>query len=211
MDAKLQGEGPRVRIPLNPTISFIVATHREDRPLARCLSSIAGQLEPGDEVIVVCDVHDGPLPGVEARVAAYGSQFRCLSLDAGHHCYGHCQHNYAMTQARGDYIHLNDDDDVWAEGAAQKMRTTAKAFPGKVLLFRFVSYIGRVIYWTNPGRMERDYIGGHCLVTPNDQTKLGRFGCQYNGDYDWIEQTVNNFGGPDEAIWVDDIVAYARP
>ena len=148
---------------------------------------------------------------MEATVAQYGPQFRTLSLDAGHHCYGHCQHNYAMTQAKGDYIHLNDDDDIWTPDAATHMRTAAKAFPGRVLLFRFASYIGRVIYWTHVGHFERDYIGGHCLVTPNDQSKLGRFACQYNGDFDWIEQTVSNFGGPQEAVWVNELVAIARP
>lgn len=188
-----------------------MATHREDRPLARCLDSIAPQLAPGDEVIVALDTHDGMLPGVEARVTAYGSQFRTVSLDAGHHCWGHCQHNLALTQAKGDYIHLNDDDDVWEPDAAANIRTAAKAFPSKVLLFRFVSYIGRQVFWDRVGHMERDFIGGHCLVVPNVQTKIGRFRCQYNGDYDWIESTVNAFGGPENAIWLTDIIARARP
>lgn len=160
---------------------------------------------------MVLDVHDAPLPGVQALVTAYGSQYRTLSLDAGHHCWGHCQHNYAITQAHGDYIHLNDDDDVWAPDAAKNMRTCAKAYPGRVLLFRFVSYVGRVTYWVKVGQMERNYIGGHCMVIPNVPEKIGKFTCEYSGDYDWIEQTVNAFGGPQQAIWISDVVAFARP
>ena len=160
---------------------------------------------------MVGDTLDGRLPGVESLVESLGPAFKYLSLDAGHHCWGHCQHNYAMTLAQGDYIHLNDDDDVWTEDAAATMRMAATTFPGKVLLFRFRSYIGHTLYWTQVGRMERDFIGGHCLVTPNVQSKIGRFACQYNGDYDWIEQTVNAFGGPEQAVWINHVIALARP
>jgi len=139
------------------------------------------------------------------------AHFRFEPYDAGHHCWGHCVVNNALTKATGDFIHLNDDDDVWTENAVSYMRRGHAAWPDKVMLFRFQSYYGRVVYWTQVGRMERDWIGGHCVVAPNDQSKLGRFTCAYNGDYDYIEQTVNNFGGPERAIWVHDIVAIARP
>ena len=119
--------------------------------------------------------------------------------------------NHALTLATGDYIHLNDDDRVWADNAVDLMSGGTRIWPNRVLLFRFQSYYGRQVYWVKAGHFQRDWIGGHCLVTPNDQAKLGRFTCEYNGDFDYIEQTVNAFGGPSEAIWISDIVAIARP
>jgi len=147
------------------------------------------------------------LPGVEALTTGLG--LRYLSLDAGHHCFGHCQHNYAITQAKGDYIHLNDDDDIWTPDAVSLMRRGAQTWPGKVLLFRFQSYYGRQIFWSQAGRLERDTIGGHCVVTPNVPGKIGKFTDAYNGDFDYIEGTVNGFGN--DPIWINAIVAIARP
>ena len=174
------------------------------------MNSIAEQLAPGDEVIVVGDTHDYPLPGVESTVREYGKQFLYLAHDAGHHCFGHCQHNVGLAAAQSDYIHMNDDDDVWTPDAAALMRKGATVFPGSVLLFRFRSFTG-TIYWERVGLMERNHIGGHCLVTPNVDGKVGRFTEDYTGDFDWIESTVNAFGGATKAIWISDIVAIARP
>lgn len=195
-----------------PTLSLIVPTHREDRPLRRCLDSVAGQLGPADEVIVVGDTFDAPLPGVESLVASYGPRYRYVAHDAGCHDYGHSQVNYGLTLATGDYIHLNDDDDVWTSDALAAFRTAIGwqwAEP-RPFLFRFQSWVGPV-FWAELGHFERNWIGGHCLLFPNDQARIGRFGAQYNGDFDFVEQTVNFYGGHQRAIWMDQVIAVARP
>lgn len=192
------------------TFSLLVPTHREDRPLARCLSSVCDQLNPGDEVIVVGDTHDGPLPGVEYLVYSYGSQFKYLPHDAGHHCWGHCQLDAGLAIAKGDYYHCNDDDDIWSPDALDMMRIGVGTFPDKALLFRFRSQFGTV-YWDTLGGLERNHIGGHCLVAPRVPGKVGKFTCEYNGDYDYVASAVEAFGGPREAIWLTDLVAFARP
>lgn len=194
-----------------PVLTLIVPTHREDRPLARCLDSVRASLRPRDEVIVVGDTHSTPLPAVERLVQSYGKRFRYLAHDAGHHCYGHCQINAALEQAKGDLIHCNDDDDVWAEGALDAFRA---ACPSKKTaqprLFRFKSYHGGV-YWHTRGYLQRDHIGGHCLLVPNVPGKVGRFACAYNGDFDWIRSTLDLWGGDGAAVWHDEIVCIARP
>lgn len=192
------------------SFSFIVPTHREDRPLSRCLASIQYQLDPSDEVIVVGDTHDGPLPGVEARVRDYGPQFRYLSLDAGHHCFGHCPLNYAISEAQGGYIHCNDDDDVWTPDAVAHMRKGVQLYPELALLFRFRSYHG-LDFWDIVGNMERHHIGGHCLVTPNVPGKVAQWTCDYTGDFDYVANTVEAFGGVQKAVWINEFVARARP
>lgn len=192
------------------TISFIVPTHREDRPLKRCLDSIAPQLRRRDEVIVCGDVLDGRLPGVEWLVKEYGHQFHYVSFRGAEHTYGHEQINHALTKATGDYISINDDDDVWAPNAAELIRKAADIWPGKPFLFRFRSYVG-VTFWQQAGWFERNHIGGHCLVAPNVPEKLGCWAPEYSGDFDWLESTLAFYGGATGAIWLDDLIAVARP
>ena len=193
---------------MNDSVTFIVATHRDDRPLARCLHSIAYQMGPNDEVIVVGDTLESELAETQKIVSSFGSSFRYLPYNAGHHCWGHCQHNYAITQAQGEYIHLNDDDDVWTQNARHDIARAMKTWPGQLFLFRFKSYFG-TIFWENPGLMARNHIGGHCMVVPNDQDKIGKFTCEYSGDFDWIRDTHLNYS--ERAIWIDAILAQARP
>jgi glycosyltransferase involved in cell wall biosynthesis len=195
-----------------PSISFLVPTHRADRPLERCLDSIAPQLGPYDEVLVIGDTLDGPLPSVEALIRQnYDSRFRYLAHDAGHHCWGHCQLNYGLAFAKGDWIHANDDDDIWTPGAAQAMRAGILGSGGQPLLFRFVSYVNRMPIWIERGRFERNWIGGHCLVYPNDPDRMGHYADIYNGDFDMLESTVNFYGGPEQAVWREEILCIARP
>ena len=194
-----------------PTLSLVVPTHREDRPLKRCLDSVSDQLCKGDEVIVVGDTCDGSLPAVEALVQSYGPRYRYVAHDAGLHDWGHSQLNCGIALAQGDYIHCQDDDDVWTPAALATFRRWVQRLtaPGPIL-FRFRSYLGP-IFWVSPGLFARNWIGGHCLLAPNDEHRLGQWGAAYNGDYDYVEQTVNYYGGPTQVVWSADIIAVARP
>lgn len=191
-------------------LSFLIPTHREDRPLARALNSIVGQLSPYDEVLVIGDIADGPLPRVERLVARYGPRFKYLPFDAGRHTYGHDQLNWGLTQAQGDYIHVSDDDDVWTPTAAQAMRRAISEAPGVPHLMRFRAHFG-LIFWDELGVIRRDHIGGHCLLAPNLPGKVGRWGAEYSGDYEYVRSTIDLHGGNESVVWDIDIVAVARP
>lgn len=193
-----------------PSISFLVPTHREDRPLYRCLESIYKQLGPHDEVIVIGDITDRAMPMVERLVASYGTQFKYLSHTTGQHTYGHDQLNYGIEHAKGDWLHCNDDDDVWTPGCVDIMRSAAIESKDRPILFRFLSYHG-IIFWVERGMFEYERVGGHCLFTPNISGKVGKWTSRYQGDWDYIESTVNLHGGPESIIWREEIVAVARP
>ena len=76
-DSSTNGEAAKTEpnysddIPSAPTFTFLIPTHREDRPLQRCLDSLAPQLLPGDEVYVIGDTCNGPLPKVRSLVESY--------------------------------------------------------------------------------------------------------------------------------------------
>lgn len=193
-----------------PTLSILIPT--AGRPeLRRALAAIRPQLKHGDEVIVIGDTADGPLPLTESIVADFGKPYRYVSFDGGGHDFGHSQLNYGMTLAKGDYIHVSDDDDIHTPNALATFRLMASAVPKPVpFLFRFRSHAG-MIFWHQPGLFARNWIGGHCLLAPNVKGKLGVWTPQYNGDFDYVEGTVNHYGGPQHAVWRDEIVAVARP
>lgn len=193
-----------------PTISFLVPTHREDRPLKRCLDSIVDQLGVSDEVIVIGDTHDGRMPAVERLVESYDHRFRYLSLDAGRHSWGHDQLNLGLESARGTWIHCNDDDDVWAPGAVKIMREMANVSVDHPILFRFLSYHG-LVFWAQRGLFAYERVGGHCLLTPNIPGKVGRWEPHYQGDWSYVSSTVALLGGEERIVWDDRIVVVARP
>jgi hypothetical protein len=192
---------------VEPTLAVLVPTAGRTS-LARLLGSIARQQRvPGDEVLVLGDTLDGPLPHVE-RMASVVPGASYIEVNTGHHCYGHCQLTEGLKLAAADWLTFNDDDDVYLPGAFAVIRRAIRQQPyPRPLLFRFVSRLG-VIFWFTPSLHEGN-VGGHCLVVPNVHAKLGTWTCRYEGDYDFVEETVKRWGGDVE--WREEIIARARP
>lgn len=186
-------------------LSIIVPTPDGDG-LDNLFASLDGQLFDRDEVIVVGDVHDGPLPDVARRVTERGH--RWIALDAGHHCWGHCQINHGIAQATGEYLVFIDDDDVFARGAlAAIRRAIGEQTAPRPLMFKFFAErLGRTLPETHD--VIESAIGGHCLVAPNVPGRLGQWTCRYGGDFDWIVSTLAHW--PDGPAWYDDVIALAR-
>lgn len=187
------------------SLSIIVPTPDGDG-LDNLFASLDGQLFDRDEVIIVGDVHDGPLPDVARRVTERGH--RWIELDAGHHCWGHCQINHGIAQATGEYLVFIDDDDVFARGALAAIRRAIGEQPQpRPLMFKFfAARLGRTLPETHA--VVESAIGGHCLVAPNAPGRLGQWSCRYGGDFDWIVSTLACW--PEGPAWYDDVIALAR-
>jgi glycosyltransferase involved in cell wall biosynthesis len=188
-------------------------TPGQGRPLKRCLRSIASQpLLPGDEVLVVGDTTDGPLPDVEALVKDFGPQYRYLPCPGPDgHDFGHTQLNLAWAEASGDYLVAQDDDDVFTEGAFDAIRAAAEANPGRPLMFRFVTRF-RTLVWGASPVLAQDHVGGHCFVVPNRKEYLGTWAPHYQGDWTAIRTTLDKWPGGDSAVvWREEVIALARP
>lgn len=198
-------------IPLRaaPTLSLLIPTFGRDS-LRRTIASALPQLAPGDEIVVIGDTRLGPLPGTAAICAAAGSRVRYLPHDGGRMSYGHDQLNHGMRHATGDYLAFNDDDDIWTPGALDALRRTAATHPGVPLLFRFRSYHGGRVFWDTAGLIAEGHIGGHCLVAPNDPAKLGKWTRRYQGDFDFVRDTLARYPR-ESALWLDVVIAIARP
>lgn len=196
-----------------PTISFIVPTAGNPK-IEYCLASIVPQLSDGDEVLVVGDTVDGPLDATEEIVNSFKpSQGKVIYLPAPRntqHSWGHREINYGMHNAIGQWLSFNDDDDIWSPGSAKVIREAAELAVDRPILFRFLTYHG-FIAWTSRTLFMQDQVGGHCIVCPNIPGKVGQWGDHYQGDWTFIEETVNLHGGPAQIIWREEIIAIARP
>lgn len=182
-------------------LSIIVPTHDGDG-LDTLFASVVDQLYHDDEVLVIGDAYEGD-PGMPPPLTA----MRYLAIDTGHHCWGHCQINYGITQARGDYLIFIDDDDCFPDGALDAIRRAiAEQEQPRPLMFKFYSRRhGRTL---PPGHyVQESAIGGHAMVVPNIPEKLGKWGERYAGDFDWIQSTLALW--PDGPAWYDDVIACA--
>jgi hypothetical protein len=181
-------------------LTIIVPTH-DGEGLESLFDSLEWQLQDGDEVLVVGDTFEG-VPFIPTFKWA-----RYIELDAGHHCFGHCQINYGIGQARGDYLMFIDDDDCIPDGALDAIRRAiaAQSEP-RPLVFKFYS---RRHGYALPidHDIQESRIGGHAMVVPNIPDKLGRWGERYAGDYDWITSTLAHW--PEGPAWHDDVIACA--
>jgi glycosyltransferase involved in cell wall biosynthesis len=162
------------------TFSVILAT--AGRPtLARALRSLVGQLEPGDELMILRDD----------------------SGDAGD-----TPRNDAMPRARGSHLLFIDDDDMYAPGALARMRRFADENPQRIGIFK-LEYAAGNHRWVDPVLRYKN-VSTQMFVVPNVPGKLGRWerDGRVAGDFQFIAETARLQGDP---LFVDDVTVLARP
>ena len=106
-------------------ISVCMATYNGAKYIRNQIDSILAQLGDGDE-LVVCD--DGSLDQTIAILSSYGDSRICIHENSNR--LGHVRNfERAISLARGDYIFLSDQDDVWAPGRVIEMMKVLRASP----------------------------------------------------------------------------------
>ncbi len=104
-------------------ISVCIATYNGARYIKQQLESILPQLAPTDEVVLSDDAStDNTLEIVASlndpriRVLRHVKTPAKFTIDYATHNFGH-----ALSHAKGDYIFLSDQDDVWMPNKVEKM------------------------------------------------------------------------------------------
>ena len=101
-----------------PDVSVCMAAHNGSRFVEEQLSSILDQLGPHDEVIVVDDASTDTTADVVAAVA--DPRVRLVRAPQNR---GYVRtFEAALREARGRYVFLSDQDDVWRPGRVDAMR-----------------------------------------------------------------------------------------
>lgn len=165
------------------------------------------------ELLVVGDGHADHLDGRRdaldaARETSARHGARYAEHDGGCHAWGHPQRNAAMALARGAWLWFLADDDMATDDALTIIRAATAEMPEPgPLLFRVHHWVGRPI-WTFSELVEGN-IDAECIVVPNDHDRLGWWTDRYEGDYDFIVETVGKWGG--RLDWRRAFVAITRP
>ena len=208
-----------------PSIVSIIPTPFFDRPyLERAIRSwFRAEPAANDRLLLVGDSHEHPDVPVELEALAdrfnaddadTGRAFTrvcTISHDAGRHNWGHSQCNAGIALIKREmpdaFIAWMDDDDVFAPRAFFAVHNDIARFGERVYLYRFLTHY-RMVVWTN-SELHEGHISGQCCVAPAKW--CAEFGERYEGDFDFIRQTVESGGGEDRIMWRETCLGIARP
>jgi hypothetical protein len=156
---------------------------------------------PGDDVLIV---GDGFHSATADLVAAMGPPFHYVATTKTRD-WGHTQVNYGLKRVGGDWLILQDDDDIFLPRAFDEARTIIEKleFPRPVIGRVKTPYRG--ILWSAP---QQEPLDGHCLLIPNNKAKLGYLSLDYSGDQTWL---TTNFDQYDRCSWADRVWTLTRP
>lgn len=184
-----------------PTLGVVIATPGR-RSIMRTINSITAQgLLPGDDVIIVGDGYHKP---TDELVKMVGPPFRYVATHRTRD-WGHSQTNYGLSEVKGDWVIIQDDDDIFLPRAFDEIRRiTGKLNEPRIIMGRVKTpFLG--ILWTHPGVPPFD---GHCIVVPNNKEKLGYYSLEYEGDQTWIRTSIESY---DAISWADRVWTLTRP
>jgi hypothetical protein len=119
----------------------------------------------------------------------------------------------------GRLIVWQDQDDSFFEGALARVVSVASKSPGHPVIFRMQVCADKngtapFVLWKEKGRIERNHIGGHMLVVPNDPHLIGRWLPEdsYAADFDFVESTIQAFAASGrEPHWSEEFISILRP
>lgn len=193
-----------------PLLSIIIPTVGR-AGLVPLLRSIRAQApSPAEvEVLVVGDAHGGTwsesLAGAQLAVDVC-HQARMIWHDGGRHAWGHPQRNHGATLARGRFLAWSQDDNVYRPGALAAMLDAAAHLVDDPMpaLFRVMTRLGYPV-WLQEGLLAERQIDADCILVPNVPDALGTWTNRYEGDWDFIRETVHRWHH--RALWCEDIIA----
>ena len=152
--------------------------------LNRAISSVAPQLEHGDELLV---------------------------LRRDNVAYGNATRDEAIPRCIGSHLWWVDDDDVAEPDALATIRKHVSESPELIHVFRMQYPIHGDVLWREEGDWQCGRIGSPMCVIPNVPGKLGSWvhpgvSC---GDWNFFDQTLKLQGGP--LVWHEEIIYQIKP
>lgn len=190
--------------------SFSIITPTISRPtLARALLSVARQIGPYDEHIVI---GDGPQPEAQKMALEYRHTRYIQTPRTGG--FGAVQRDAGILDAVGDYLIFLDDDDVLTDGVLGCVRGIVAETPGALFLFRSRYYgygaipDGTVLWADN--EIRDGNVGTGMIVCPR-RPNLPRWAAhgvlRYNADFTFVRDVE----AESKVIWRQEILQITRP
>ena len=175
-------------------LTYIVPVYNTERYLTKCLSSIVAQGLDDDYEVLVVD--DGSTDGSVAAVEAFASTHPQVRLFKQQNQGVSAARNYALDQARGQYVQFVDSDDYLENGFMSPLLRRAINERLDVLLFNYksVDVQGATVpsskrgdqYPSSSVMTGVDYLSGHAMTPYIWRFLIRRSffdkGCAYLGD-----------------------------
>lgn len=191
----------------NPSITyFIASTGRET--LKDTLRSLHGQFGFGlDKIRLYFDGETNIDPFSE-EFEMFGKDISVLASSDKLGYWGHGIRNKYQDWCSTDYIHHMDDDDIYSEGCIPTIRSELQSNYGKVLICKFRTLGGRVI-WN-----KKDILFGE-VGTPsgfifNRHEIFGTWGYGYGGDFQFYKDVQDKIG-KENLVFSETVVVKTRP
>ncbi len=167
----MQGKGMRT-----PLVSVIIPTYNRVHMIARCLDSVQAQTFKDYEIIVV---DDGSTDATrEFLLKAYGNNIRHIAHPTNRGL--SAARNTGIEHARGTYIAVLDDDDLWLPEKLALQVELMKGNPDVVLAYcgtLKVDWQGELIEEVKPemrGHIFADMLNRNCLKGPASVAMFSR-------------------------------------
>jgi len=194
-----------------PLITVIIPTI--GRPtLMQTLDSLAEQrLAQYLEVLVFPDVHrrDVPQPPELDNYQCFG-RLIWQPVDGGYSAWGHPQRNVGLEMANGMWVCSLDDDDVWSSTAMDAIIGAVSQEAEGMHIFRMRYPDGQLLWASRTATFGN--VGTPMMVWRNDPALVGRWGKRYEGDYDFLKESVHRLpNGLDSLHWHEAIIAEIKP
>jgi glycosyltransferase involved in cell wall biosynthesis len=187
-------------------MTLTIITPTCGRPtLADTAWSVVGQLEDGDERLII---GDGPQPSA-AVIAEQWPGVRYIETKRTGH-YGDKQRDAAIKAATGDHLVFIDDDDIMADGALALIRRAVAEQPDAMHIFRNRwddhPALRDQVLWRAPV-VRIGNVGGSMIVVPREGNRA-KWAIHPNpADIGYIAQCAGQY----EVVWHEEVIAIIRP
>jgi glycosyltransferase involved in cell wall biosynthesis len=121
-----------------PWLSVLLPTYNGQAYLGGTLESVARQ---GDDGIEVIAIDDGSTDGTPALLRSFARHLNLRILERARTGNWVANTNHALAAARGDYIGILHQDDVWAPGRLAHLKRALAKHPGTTWLFHASWYV----------------------------------------------------------------------
>lgn len=182
------------------TLSVLVAT--TGRPtLERTLQSIASQLRPADQLIVIAATDD-----IARRAAVFGATF--VQAPRGGD-WGASERAVGIHHATGDYVAFLDDDDIWTTDARELIEQEIVTHSGRPIICRMQIAATGELLWRDGCQIARmGNMGTPMMILPTAKAKAGKWGRRYGNDF---EYWASMQWPADQIVWSSAVIASIRP
>ena len=219
---------------MRPDLSVIVPTIGRPFLEHTLRSMLLQQTTLTWEVVLVGDAHGEEwtkalteLPAMLDRLEIPDGHLQFWLHDGGQHIVGMPQRQFGMTVARGRWLAFMDDDNVYLPGAFEAIRQGIEqvevwkirgedSWVPPVLLYRWIRPPAnrREIFWDRPTlhsiiEQGPGHIDAKNIVCPNVPEQLGTWGMFYEGDFQFVKETIALHEG--NVIFRPEIIAMAEP